>query len=104
LLPSHIQRADAVDHDDYAAVFEQANEDVSRWPSSKSGRPTEDEFEENDMIATLESPYRPLAKHLSTPPLPASVPRTTSRSSLAKIPSISFRNKGKNGDFLIYPN
>jgi hypothetical protein len=80
------------------------NEDMSRWPSSKSSMSTEDEFEENDTIAMLESPYRPLAKHLSTPPLPVSVPRTPSRSSLAKIPSTWFRNKGKNGDFLIYPN
>jgi hypothetical protein len=97
LLPSpHIQRANAVNHNDYVAVLEQVNEDVSGWPSSEPSMSTEDKCEENEIIVVFESPCRPLATQMSTPlPPPVSIPRTPSRSRPVKIPSTPCHNKGE---------
>jgi hypothetical protein len=104
LLPSpHIQRANAVNHNDYVAVLEQVNEDVSGWPSSEPSMSTEDRREENEIIVAFESPCRPLATQMSTPPpLPVSIPRTRSRP--VRIPSTPYHDKDDDNNSPIHPN
>jgi hypothetical protein len=106
LLPSpHIQRANAVNHNDYVAVLEQVNEDVSGWPSSEPSMSTEDKREEDGVIVAFESPCRPLATQMSTPPpLPVSIPRTPSRSRPFRIPSTPYHDKGGDSNSPIHPN
>jgi hypothetical protein len=106
LLPSpHIQRANAVDHNDYAEVLEKVNEDVSGWLSSDSIMSTENNCEENEMIVALESPCRRLATQMSTPPPPqVSIPRTPSRSGPVKIPSTPCHSNGEDKNSPIRPH
>ena len=106
LLPSpRIQRTATVDHNDYAEVLGQVNEDISGWLGSESSISTKDKLEESETIAALESPCRPLAKQMSTPPpLPVSIPCTPSRSRPVKIPSTPYHNKGEDNNSFIHPN
>jgi hypothetical protein len=70
-------------------------EDMSGWLSSESSISTKDKLEEDETIAALESPCRPLAKQMSTPPpLPVSIPCMPSRSRPVKVPSTLYHNKG----------
>jgi hypothetical protein len=106
LLPSpHIQRANAVDHNDCIAVLERVNEDVSGWLFSDSSMSTENKCEANEVVATLESPCRPLVTQMSTPPPPTvSILRTPSRSRPVKIPSTPCHNKSEDNNSPIHPN
>jgi hypothetical protein len=106
LLPSpHIQRANTIDHNDCIAVREWVNEDVSGWLSSGSSISTDNKYEENEAIAALESPSRPLATQMSIPPPPTvSIPRTSSGSRPVKIPSTPCHNKSEDNNSPIHPN
>jgi hypothetical protein len=106
LLPSpHIQRANAVDHNDCVAVPERVNEDASGWLYSDSSISTDNKYEENEAFVALESPCRPLATQMSTPPPPpASAPRTPSGSRPVKIPSTPCHNKSEDNNSPVHPN
>jgi hypothetical protein len=106
LLPSpHIQRANAVDHNDCVAVRERVNEDVSGWLSSDSSISTNNKYEENEAIAALESPCRPLPTQMSTRPSPpVSIPRTPSGPRPIKISSTPCHNRSEDNNSLFTPN
>ncbi|KFA64233.1 hypothetical protein S40285_10864 [Stachybotrys chlorohalonatus IBT 40285] len=105
LLPlPHFERTDAIHHNDNEIAPQRVNGDMSVWSSSGSSISTEYKFEENDTVATSESPGRSLAKQMKTPPpLPSSVPRTPFRSTLAKILWVPHRNKGVYSDSFVHP-